>query len=246
MEEKRMKFFEDIKARLSNCENNICHFDDLFLNLKDGSRMRCKCAQVTDGGDLIVTMLAANGDEVELWKEELDLIESPNAIWNAIHWPLPEKEVLEEIDMKMRVQPEMPYVFPTSFQVTLKDGNKFDVVKLEYLDEDCDTIDVTVYADYTGEIELPLDEFFPVDALQEISDNIQVPREIIVSLMTNDKEFVMFRKHVMNYITAEEMRDVLEKEFPAFDWAEDDELQFTFYPEKDNTDYYVFATCYEA
>ena len=244
--EMKTKCFEDIKERLHNCKYNNCIFDDLFLDMEDGSRMRCVSALVNTEGDLLVTMQTPSG-KTELWKDELESIKYPNAIFNAITWPHPEKELIEEIDGKLRFQPEMPYVFPEVIEVKMYDGNVFSCIKVEYEDENCDTIVATLFSNYLDDFDVMLDENFSEEGLREISDAIMVPREIIVTVFHDRQhEVELFKKTVMNYITEEEMLAILRKEFPAFNWEIEDEMKFIFYPDANNTDNYVIATCYEA
>lgn len=232
MNEKKAKMFDAIKQRLTNCENDICFFNDLRVDCTDDNKYICKSAQVKDD-ELIVTLAMPNGNDMELWKDELDIIAFPNTIFNAITWPDPNQELIDDIDHKLSFQPQMPYVFPVTFDVKLKDGNKFQCTKVEYLDEDCDTISVTVYSDYTGEIELPLDEFFPTESLQEISDNIMPPKTIWVEAQNEKAGITLYRKDVKYNTTEEEMLDIIQKVFPTFRWKHDDDFQFVYYPKGD-------------
>ena len=231
MDEKKTKMFDDIKQRLTNCENDICFFDDLRIDCTDDNKYICKSAQVKDD-ELIVTLAMPNGNDMELRKDELDIIAFPNVIFNAITWTSQDSELMDEIKHKLVIGYESDgcVSYDRINDLEMTDGNHFDLLAIFISEDDC--VVANLFSEITGEFNASLDDF-TIESLQTISDNLLPPKTILVEAQNEKAGITLFRKDVKYNTTEEEMLDIIQKVFPTFKWEHDDDFQFVYYPKGD-------------
>lgn len=180
-------------------------------------------------------------------KGDFDLILTVSL--NRISEALPDENsweyIVNEIKMKLKCQPSLPYTFDLVVPVMLSDDNHFDCLGVDIDDED--QLYIKLYRYYMeDDFEVPACEL-AMEGLLAISENIRPPREIVVTVHAdkNNHAFVIHKHEVMANFTEENLLEYLQEKFPTFEWEHDDENQYVYYPDEEDLDNYILANCYE-
>lgn len=155
------------------------------------------------------------------------------------------KGLLETIKTRVEVWDE-PYTFEDKMlDVTLENGNKFDLMSVEIIHNDTYTdVQVNLYDEITGDCDCYA-QYLTDESLQMIADNLPITHTIFVTAHTEDSKdsFCVCGVPVSCMCqSAEYLEDWLKKNFPALDWEPDDVLSFVCYTERnDHTGPYLLA-----
>lgn len=169
------------------------------------------------------------------------------------------EQLIEEISIKLAAQPQDidKYRFydendPSDgeddddiLRVQCTDGNTFDCYGIW---RSGNRIMVWMFSSITGDIETDLDNISTA-SLQDISDWIEPPRHLTVVLILSEgnREYrgIQLHEHtVLHNFTEEQLLEYLQRNFPTFDWQEDDADQYVYYPDPTNRNEYVLGSCY--
>ena len=147
------------------------------------------------------------------------------------------QELIETIKTRVEVWDD-PYNFEDKMlDVTLENGNKFDLMSVEIIHNDIYTdVQVNLYDEFTGECNCYA-QHLTDESLQMLADNLPLTHTIFVTAHTENSEqsFCVCSVPVpCTWQVADELEHWLKKNFHALDWEPDDVLSFVCYTEFNN------------
>ena len=162
------------------------------------------------------------------------------------------EQLLKEIEMKMRVQPEDVelYRFNDHFEIETTDGNHYDCYGIKQVLTRCPK--AWLFSKFTDEFYTDVENLTD-ESLALLSDSIEPPRTIMVTFQcradsdpnsVNMLDFPFHEKVVLHDFTEDDLFEYLHAKFPTFDWQPDDEDQYVFYPDPDDKSHYFLGSCY--
>ena len=154
------------------------------------------------------------------------------------------QQVIDEIKAKLAVYGGA-FDFECQVVAEINDGNKFDVWRIA-INEKTGGITLHLYSDITDSFFVPAD--YRIENLQEISDSIPAPKNLIVQAMFMDENGVdnhgcidLYEETCKPDLSETQVLRKLQTAFPNFDWEDDDEFQWTAHPDKDHKENYILA-----
>ena len=154
------------------------------------------------------------------------------------------QQVIDEIKAKLAVY-EGSFSFDSPVAAEINDGNKFDIWHI-YASEETGGVFLRLYSDITNAFIAPAD--YRIVNLQEISDSIPAPKNLIVQAMFMDENGVdnlgcmdLYEETCKPDLSESQVLRKLQTAFPNFDWEGDDEFQWTAHPDKGHKENYILA-----
>ena len=154
------------------------------------------------------------------------------------------QQVIDEIKAKLAVY-DGSFAFDNPVGASINDGNSFDVWSIG-INEKTGGVMLRLYSDITNVFPVPAD--YRIENLQEISDSIPAPKNLIVQAMFMDENGVdnhgcmdLYEETCKPDLSETQVLRKLQTAFPNFDWEDDDEFQWTAHPDKGHKENYILA-----
>lgn len=154
------------------------------------------------------------------------------------------QQVIDEIKAKLAIY-EGSFAFDDVINAEIIDGNKFDVWHIA-INEETGGVVLRLFSDITDEFSVPAD--YRIENLQEISDSIPAPKNLIVQAMFMDENGVdnhgcmdLYEETCKPDLSEMQVLRKLQTAFPNFDWEDDDVFQWTAHPDKSHKENYILA-----
>ena len=154
------------------------------------------------------------------------------------------QQVIDEIKAKLAFY-EGIYHFDSPIVAEINDCNKFDVWHIA-INAETGGVVLRLYSEVTREFFATAD--YRIVNLQEISDSIPAPKNLIVQAMFMDENGVdnhgcmdLYEETCKPDLSESQVLRKLQTAFPNFDWEDDDEFQWTAHPDKDHKENYILA-----